>query len=243
MSTNCESRANTTNSSDRYIRNIRNSFVDSYTERGARGFTLIELLVVIAIFGIVTTAVVANLKIGEQGSELRLSAQALVSQLREMQTMAQTGKTVKMCAGQGAVGSPGYCEDRQAGGLCENTNIQCDCSCVDQVPPGGYGLRIDRTAVTAFVDINRSHVYEEGEEFTGVDFELPRRIAVSELIPAAPLDIVFTPPAGSVWINGCDSGIAENDCPPAARVTLGHARLPQVRTVTIYRVSGRIESE
>lgn len=221
----------------RIPRNVR----DRYSGLSS-GFTLIELLVVVAIFGIITTAVVTNLKTGEYSSELRLAAHALVSQIRAVQTMAQTGRIVEMCRSEGAIGDPGYCRDSRAGQLCAGEIALCDCSCADQASPGGYGLHIDGSSVTAFADVNSSRLYEAGEELSAAEFELPARVAVQSVLPASPLDVVFTPPSGTVWIAGCDPEAPDSVCGASAQIVLSHTQTSQVRTVTIYRVTGRVDS-
>lgn len=59
-----------------------------------KGFTLIELLVSIGIFIIVTGMVVANFRAGSRSDELKISADALVSNLRRAQNMALAGEEI-----------------------------------------------------------------------------------------------------------------------------------------------------
>ena len=57
-----------------------------------RGFNLVELLVAISIFGIIATAVVANLRGGSPGNEMRLQADNISSLLRQAQIQSATGQ-------------------------------------------------------------------------------------------------------------------------------------------------------
>jgi len=54
------------------------------------GFTIIDLVVSIGIFALITSAVVANFRVGQYGDSVRQSAAISVGFLREAQTMALT---------------------------------------------------------------------------------------------------------------------------------------------------------
>lgn len=69
-----------------------------------KGFTLIELLVSVSIFVIITGMVVANFRAGSRNDELRISAQALVSDLRKAQNMALAGELVNDISPPGGYG-------------------------------------------------------------------------------------------------------------------------------------------
>lgn len=68
------------------------------------GFTLIELLVVIAIIGIMAGVVMVNFRQGSRVQELRLAAEQLASNLREMQTKSLTGSTEAEITAPGGFG-------------------------------------------------------------------------------------------------------------------------------------------
>lgn len=57
-----------------------------------KGFTIIELLVSLSIFIVITAMVVANFRAGSRGDDLRISAEAMVSNLRKAQNMALAGQ-------------------------------------------------------------------------------------------------------------------------------------------------------
>jgi len=57
-----------------------------------RGFTIIELLVAMGIFIVITSMVVANFRTGSRSDELKIAAEALVSNLRKAQNMALAGQ-------------------------------------------------------------------------------------------------------------------------------------------------------
>jgi prepilin-type N-terminal cleavage/methylation domain-containing protein len=57
-----------------------------------KGFTIIELLVAMGIFVVITSMVVANFRTGSQSDELKIAAEALVSNLRKAQNMALAGQ-------------------------------------------------------------------------------------------------------------------------------------------------------
>ncbi len=57
-----------------------------------RGFTIIELVVAMGIFVVITSIVVANFRAGSRSDELRIAAEAMVSNLRKVQNMALAGQ-------------------------------------------------------------------------------------------------------------------------------------------------------
>lgn len=69
-----------------------------------KGFTLIELLVSIGIFIIITGMVVANFRAGSRSDELKIAADALVSNLRRAQNMALAGEQINGITPSGGYG-------------------------------------------------------------------------------------------------------------------------------------------
>lgn len=66
---------------------------------------------------------------------------------------------------------------------------------------GAYGIKfqIDSSNYILFADLNNNQFYDSGEE---VEIpELEKRVRISNLSPASPLDITFTPPVPTVNIN------------------------------------------
>jgi Tfp pilus assembly protein FimT len=169
-----------------------------------RGFTIIELLVSLGIFIIITTMVVANFRAGSRGDDLRISAEAMVSNLRKAQNMALAGQP---------------------------TN--------DIIPPGGYGLYFnlatpDRYVI--FADVNGNLAYDSGEALVDGLVTLPREVRITSVSPVIISTVVFKPPKPTIYING---GPTE----AALSVTIKHTSSEQTRTVTVNRVSGRIDIE
>ena len=66
-----------------------------------RGFTFFELLISVAIFIAISAVTVANLRGGDQVSELKQSADVLVSYLKEAQNRALTGIAADSVNGYG----------------------------------------------------------------------------------------------------------------------------------------------
>ena len=69
-----------------------------------KGFTLIVLLVSVGIFIIVTGMVVVNFRAGSRSDELKISADALVSNLRRAQNMSLAGEQVNGVTPPGGYG-------------------------------------------------------------------------------------------------------------------------------------------
>lgn len=162
-------------------------FVDShkicrFVSYSARGFTLLELLVSMAIFAIITTVVVVNFRTGRHTDTLRSSAMGLVNQMRELQSMAQVGRTVEVCP---------------------------DDNGLAQVARGGYGLYIERGQILFFANCaHGNRGYNADSRALGI---LTPMIGQGVAIDSpAQLAILFEPPNASIFINGAqDQGEAQ----------------------------------
>lgn len=194
------------------------------------GFTLPELLVSISIFVIITTAVIVNFRVGEQSGQLRLGAAAVVSALRTLQTMAQTGRLINLCDDA----------NRQ---VCADDVGSCPTpgQCVPALPLGGYGIEVRRDGgITLFADVNRNRFYDVGEALPAERIALPGQIVIDPQL-ASPYDsqsealsITFEPPEAVVWINGAET-VGE------ARLGVRHTKTQATRAIILRRISGTIE--
>ena len=195
------------------------------------GFTLVELLVSISIIGVITGMMMANFRGGQQSAEVRLAADILVGQIRSVQTSALTGRLVSVCSG-GA----------QALDVCEPKDPPVTCSggaCQKRVP-NGYGIRFASQTPTTyrlFYDTDDDKRYDEGEELSDQPYVSTGAARFETSDGGDPLDLVFTPPFGKIYVNGSASG------PTAVSLTIGHQFGTMSRHVTVYRLSGKIEHD
>jgi len=73
------------------------------------------------------------------------------------------------------------------------------------VPPGGYGINFQTnlTSYILFADLNNNKVFDSGEAIETLSLE--RGVKISNLSPASPITISFTPPDPTVNINPSNS--------------------------------------
>jgi len=73
------------------------------------------------------------------------------------------------------------------------------------VPPGGYGINFQTnlTSYILFADLNNNKIFDSGEAIETLSLE--RGVKISNLSPASPLTISFTPPDPTVNINPSNS--------------------------------------
>lgn len=96
----------------------------------------------------------------------------------------------------------------------------------DEAPLGGFGINFRLTApsvYTIFADLDGDHTYDAGELIEEID--LNSRVQINSLAPAGTLNIVFTPPRPTVYINGATSG--------SGTVTLRLIQETGTKTITI----------
>lgn len=103
------------------------------------GFTIVDLLISIAILGVLSTAVLANFRVGERSDSVRQSANMSLSFLRRAQTMTLSGSTL---ASDGTFPQGGY-------------GIRFDSS--------------DTNTLVLFADKNADYIYNSGEEIESID--------------------------------------------------------------------------
>ena len=197
-----------------------------------RAFTLVELLVSISIIGVITGLMLANFRGGQQASEVRFASEILVSAIRATQTSSLSGRLVSVCSG----GSNDLA-------VCE-AGIEPPVSCPDGTcqkrVPSGYGLHFTSTAPTSytlFYDTNDDQRFETNEAISSQPLVSTDTVRVSDTSVGLPLDLVFKPPFGQVYVNGSASGTT------VVSLTLSHRFGTISRHVSVYRLSGKIEHD
>ena len=193
-----------------------------------RGFTLIEVLISITIFAIIMVMVISNLRSGQFSSQLNLAAQNLVSELRQKQTMTLSGQFTKICDD-----GSGNCEDNP--GLCPE-------HCVEHFPLGGYGLVFvpDAEKLIFFANNNEEAPYEETEKVREVPISPTGQVKIKEINTqtesVSHLEIIFAPPQAEISFSG--------DIVPGrdiVTITLEHLGSAEQKSITINKISGRID--
>lgn len=197
----------------------------------SEGFTLVELLVSISVIGVITGLMMANFRGGQQSAEVRLAADILVGQLRAVQTSALSGRLVSVCSG--GAQALDVCEPKQPA-------VTCDGGTCQKRVPSGYGIRLSSQAPSSFrifYDTDDDKRYDDGEELADQPYVSTAAARFVTSDGGDPLDIVFTPPFGKIYVNGSAAG------PTEVSLTIGHQFGNMSRHVTVYRLSGKIEHD
>lgn len=199
----------------------------------AFGFTLIEMLVSLSIFGIITGFVMANFRVGSQSDELRASSLIVAGVIRRAQTAALTGELVRFCRDE--AGSDGV--------VCTTDE---DCSggtCINDVPRGGYGIRLEtaeanKRFLVSFADTNSNGAFDDGEQYRRDTVSANIFVSVDSLSPAdeGVLDIVFVPPRPTIKFNNSTGE-------PLATIVLKHRSTSRTKTVTVNSLSGQVSAD
>ncbi len=176
------------------------------------GFTLIELSVVIAIMGILLAFVLANLQKGQRNTQLRMSAQQLVDDIRSAQNMTLVGTTIPVCryVDPTDANTIKYKEDcSQVGASCTDNAY----TCTSIVPPGGFGIYFNKDQqdrYTIFGDYGKAtrvnslnNVYKSNPVIYSTEADSVVRIV--PLPPNVNIDMIkitsqFDPPTGVTCI-------------------------------------------
>ena len=150
-----------------------------------KGFTLIELLVIITIIAFMSVFVIPNLRFGEKQFAVQNSAHKLTQDLRRVQEMAMSSS--------------------------EFNGI---------IPKGGYGIYFEKKAnfYTLFADCSSDKQYDSiGTQCNGASEKileqsfLDEKVFISNLkspSPMSELNIVFTPPDPTIYIEPGNGSIA-----------------------------------
>ena len=197
----------------------------------SKGFTLVELLVSISIIGVITGMMMANFRGGQQSAEVRLASDILVGQIRSVQTSALTGRLVSVCSG--GAEDLDVCEPKSppvscSGGVCQKRG------------PAGYGIRFSTETPTSyllFYDTDDDRRYDAGEELGDSPYVSTNAVLFQGSDAGSPVDLVYTPPFGQLFVNGSASG------PTTVSLTLGHQFGNLTRHVNVYRLSGKIDHD
>jgi len=188
-----------------------------------RGFTLIELLISIAIIGILFTVTIVNFRQGKYNDDLRLSADRLASDLRELQNFALTGFTTSGSAT--GVPSGGYgiviVEDDQ-GYFTFMDDSDAMPNRLFQFGPSDE----DDTLIASGATTLPQYVSVASVALDDDDVNCPEP-------DVGTFTAVFAPPAAAIYF----CGVSSTD---TASVTLQHAQTGETRTVEIGAVTGRI---
>jgi len=138
------------------------------------GFTMIELLVVMAIMGIIAAIALPSYNKARNSKELLLAREQIAGDIRMAQNYSYN--VLKFTDGS--------------------------------FPAGGYGVHFDISTpkkYIIFADLNDNQTYDAALE-TFQEINLPRSVEISELrangdsVDISPVDIVFKPPYGNVFI-------------------------------------------
>jgi len=136
-----------------------------------KGFSLIELLTVMAIMGLIAAIVLPNYFLTQKRLALGRSAEKLVHDIKRAQGMAMSAKEITSCPAGYKYGYGVY---------------------FSSSTPGSYQIFAD-------CDANGDYASPPDQVVETINFE--KWITISNLIPASPLRVVFTPPLPSVIIN------------------------------------------
>lgn len=200
-----------------------NSLFFIHDSRKSEGFTLFELIIVIAIFLLISGMLLVNFRRSRQGDIVRITALRFATDVQRMQSTALVG----------GVG------DR----LAVAYGVHIDTAQPNRYVLFGDRIRCSQNAQDVEV-CSANGQYDAGadprEELSDGTVSLPTTMRIADIrtvpsdaaVPAA--DVLFRPPRGTVVI-----------APEATevRVILRHTDYDDTRTVTINRISGRVDVE
>lgn len=202
------------------------------SEHTRRGFTLVELLVSISIIGVMTGMMMANFRGGQQSAEIRLASEILVSQIRAVQTSSYGARLAQVCSG--GTNDLAVCE---AGKV---PPVSCPSGNCQKRVPTGYGIHFDAGSPTTYVlfyDTDDDKRYDAVERISDAPFASTGTVRLTDSGIGLPLDLVYKPPYGRLYVNGSAAGA------PLVMLTLSHQFGGLTRHVNIYRLSGKVEHD
>jgi len=155
----------------------------SVNKKDKPAFTLLELLVVIGIFTLLVSATVANYRVGNRQSQLRLAAQELAANIHLAQSYA--------------IGSKDFINSSQE----------------SQPPSGGWGIYLTTTESSSYkiiVDLDENHLWVSSSDDFLRTINLPQNVIIDEILinsttTTTAATILFWPPEPQTFINGTSS--------------------------------------
>lgn len=200
-----------------------------------QGFTLVELLVSMAILAVMSGLVVANIRGGSRGDEVRQAEQLVASAFRKAQTQTVAGKTAWRCRAGNFIGKTcpnGSDAECGPGGICR-----------DEAPPGGFGVRVSvadgsNKHIVIFADADGDRRFDAGEETERLPVAASGHVIIQGVSPldGQYLEVVFAPPAAQAWFNGGQESVT-------AWVEVVHDSGGETKKISVNRVSGQITAD
>lgn len=183
-----------------------------------RGFTLLELIIVIGIFVVMSGMLLANFRRSRHGDVVRVAALRLASDVQRMQALALSGSAE-------LAGAVAYGVHVDIGNSRQYILFGDLVRCAPDAQ--GQGVCAANGAYDAGTD--------PSELLHGGEVALAAGVHLGRLTPDEnAVDVIFRPPRGAVSIT-----------PEAieARIVFAHDATSDTRTVTVNRISGRVNTE
>ena len=213
-----------------------------------RGFNLIELLLSTTIVGLIATTVVANFRANEHFQQLRIAAESLVSDVRKVQAMSLNG--TRLTNGTLARGGYGIFFEPSSR---RYTLFSEEPFNPDTASPPVLAAVEGRRSPGVFQDISVVSLLPSliltippisGNAFDTMVFPPPRALPCFAVSSTATFGITTKDVSYTVGNPGQLQTETIFDCkgaqPTSIALTLQHADLSRVFTITINRLSGQV---